>query len=100
MLVRNQAQQTKTTDARCSYQGLMGGNYELLSISASAANLRERVTLAGIERGPHERASLGHGPHSFSVILFLIFFQLLSRRGDGCCHFLHFLRHFLRLCRS
>ena len=61
MLVRSQAQQTKTTDARCSYQGLMGGNYELLSISASAANLRERVTLAGIERGAHERASLGHG---------------------------------------
>ena len=98
MLVRNQAQQTKTTDARCSYQG--GRNYELLSISASAANLRERVTLAGIERGPHERASLGHGPHSFSLILFLIFFELLSCGGDGCCHFLHFLRHFLRLCRS
>ena len=68
MLVRSQAQQTKTSDARCAYQGMMGRNYKLLSISAAAANLRERVTLAGIERGVHERASLGHGPHSFSVI--------------------------------
>ena len=82
MLVRSQAQQTKTTDARCSYQGSMGRNYELLSISAAAANLRERVTLAGIEREPHERASLGHGPHSFSVILFLIFFLSSSPVGE------------------
>ena len=76
----SQAQKTKNYRRLNTEQCLMflsrldGRNYELLSISASAANLRERVTLAGIERGPHERASLGHGSHSFSVVLFLIFF--------------------------
>ena len=66
-------------------------NYELLSISAAAANLRERVTLAAIERGAHEPASLGHGwpPLFLRHLVPYLFFELLSCEGDGCCHFLH-----------